>query len=189
MILYRNIILLAVSLLFWFMISMLSSYLYTEKVLEIKGLEKEQKIANEKFITAQILSKKLKKVYTLFETNLAVDKNDIKNKEANMLFLKDLTDIIDKIGIKLLQIEPGMKKKKGKLTFIPYEIQIECDYDELGEFITELESSNRLITVDEIVVKNGTEKIKTNSQQSFEQINRMNIQISISTVTLNKSKK
>ena len=41
------------------------------------------------------------------------------------------------------------------------------------------------LTIDQ----NGTEKIKTNSQQSFEQINRMNIQISISTVTLNKSKK
>lgn len=189
MILYRNIILLAVSLLFWFLISILSSYLYSEKVLEIRGLEKEQKMANEKYITAQILSKKLKKVYNLFESNLATDKNDIKNKEANMTFLEDLTDIIENIGIKLLRIEPGMKKKKGKLTFIPYDIQIESSYEDLGIFITELESSDRLITVDEIIVKNGTEKIKTKSQQSFEQINRLNILISINTVTLNKSKK
>ena len=189
MILYRNIILLCLSLLFWFSISMLSSYLYSNKILEIKGLEKEHKIANEKFITADILSKKLNKVYSLFEANLAIDKNDAKNKEANMSFLKDLTDILEKIGIKLLQIEPGMKKKKGKLVFIPYDIQIECNYEELGEFITLLESNDRLITVDELIIKNGTEKIKTSSQQSFDQINRMTIQLSINTVTLNKSKK
>jgi len=81
------------------------------------------------------------------------------------------------------------QKKKGKLIFIPYDIQIECNYEELGEFITLLESNDRLITVDELIIKNGTEKIKTSSQQSFDQINRMTIQLSINTVTLNKSKK
>ena len=78
MILYRNIILLCLSLIFWFSISMLSSYLYSNKILEIKGLEKEHKIANEKFITADILSKKLNSDYLLNSFN-DLRENSIKN--------------------------------------------------------------------------------------------------------------
>ena len=69
MTLYRNIILLVVSVLFTATISILTNYLYDDKIREIAKLKKQQKDTNEKFITAQILSKKLKKVYTLFKTN------------------------------------------------------------------------------------------------------------------------
>ena len=186
MILYRNIILFAVSLVFMLTISILSNYLYSNKITDIKVLQKEQTIVNEKFITASILAKKLKKVYTLFETNLALNKEDVKNKESNMLFLKDLTDIIEKLDIKLIQIEPGLKKKKGLLTFIPYDMSIECDFEKLGQFVTALESSDRLITVEEINIKNGTEKIKSNNSNA---LSNMNIILSINTITINKSKK
>ena len=188
MALYRNIILLVVSVLFTATISILTNYLYDDKIREIAKLKKQQKDTNEKFITAQILSKKLKKVYTLFKTNLAIDKTDVKNKEANMLFLKDLTDIIEKLNIKLLQIEPGSKKKDGMLTYIPYDLQIQCDYERLGKFITALEGNDRLITVDEIKIKNGTEKIKAGSQ-SLNEITDMNITLTVNTITINKAKK
>ena len=51
--------------------SFLYSYLYDKKYDLILDLQQEQKIANEKFITAQILSEKLNNVYQLFESNLA----------------------------------------------------------------------------------------------------------------------
>ena len=97
MILQRTIILFALSIIFIITNSILSSYLYVEKLNHISVLEEEQKLANEKFITAQILSEKLNKVYTLFERNLASKGDDLKNKEANMMFLKDLTDMIEKL--------------------------------------------------------------------------------------------
>ena len=37
-----------------------------------------------------------------------------------MLFLKDLTDILEKLEIKLIQIEPGGKKKKVINTYSIY---------------------------------------------------------------------
>ena len=58
------------------------------------------------------MSEELDNVYSVFEQNLASNKNDPKNKESNMLFLKDLTDILEKLEIKLIQIEPGGKKRK-----------------------------------------------------------------------------
>jgi len=184
----RNIILFIISILFIITNSLLYSYLYNDKYDLIIDLEEEQKNANEKFITAQILSEKLDNVYNVFEQNLAADNNDPRNKEANMLFLKDLTDILEKLDIKLLQIEPGGKKKKGLLTYIPYLMELKCSYEEVGKLITELEASNRLITIEEIIIKNGIEKIKKNSNNSDE-ITDIKTLLSINTITLNKSKK
>ena len=50
-----------------------------------------------------------------------------------------------------------MKKKKGLLTFIPYDMSIECDFEKLGQFVTALESDERLITIEEINI--NSEKI------------------------------
>ena len=183
----RNVILLFVTLLFISINYILVSYFFTSKIDLIETLEEEQKIVNEKFITAQILSEELDNVYNVFEQNLASNKNDPKNKESNMLFLKDLTDILEKLEIKLIQIEPGGKKRKGLLTLIPYTMELKCNYEEIGKLVTELEASNRLITVDEIIIKNGIEKIKKNSNNQ-DAINDVKTILAINTVTLNKPK-
>jgi len=183
----RNVILLIVTLLFISLNYILVSFFFTSKIDLIEELGEEQKIVNEKYITAQILSEELDNVYSVFEQNLASNKNDPKNKESNMLFLKDLTDILEKLEIKLIQIEPGGKKRKGLLTLIPYTMELKCNYEEIGKLVTELEASNRLITVDEIIIKNGIEKIKKNSNNQ-DAINDVKTILSINTVTLNKPK-
>ena len=183
----RNVILFIVTLLFISLNYILVSFFFISKIDLIEELEEEQKIVNEKFITAQILSEELDNVYSVFEQNLASNKNDPKNKESNMLFLKDLTDILEKLEIKLIQIETGGKKKKGLLTLIPYTMELKCNYEEIGKLVTELEASNRLITVDEIIIKNGIEKIKKNSNNQ-DAINDVKTILSINTVTLNKPK-
>jgi hypothetical protein len=52
----RNLILVITTVLFILINSLLYSYIYTDKYDKIINLEEEQKLANEKFITAQILS-------------------------------------------------------------------------------------------------------------------------------------
>ena len=184
----KNSVLVLFAILFIFVNSMLYSYLYNKKYDLILDLEQKQKIANEKFITAQILSEKLNSVYQLFESNLATDNNDKKNKEANMIFLKDLTDVLEKLDIKLLQIEPGSKNRKGSTTYIPYSMEIKCDYEQFGKFITELEGNNRLISVEEINIRNGVEKIR-GAVDDISEVNDIITNLSINTITLNKVKK
>ena len=82
----RNIILLILTIAFVVTNTLLTKWFYNNKISQIKELEIEQRDANEQFITAQILSEKLNQTYKLFETNLIVDKNDSKNKEANTEF-------------------------------------------------------------------------------------------------------
>ena len=186
MILKRSLIL-GISCLIYIILNLsFSNLLIENNKNKIHSLEAKHKTVNEKFITAQILSKSLENVYTIFETNLAMSKNDIKNKEASMEFLKYLTDIMEKYNIKLNQIIPGKKTSKGSLTNIPYDIHIVCDYEKLGEFINEIESSDRIILINELTIKNNIEKIKSNKKD--QNISDQEIEIEIQTVTINKSK-
>ena len=72
------------------------------------------------------------------------------------------------------------------MTNIPYDIHIVCDYEKLGEFINELESSNRIILIKELIIKNNIEKIKSN--KTDQNISDQEIEMEIQTVTINKSK-
>ena len=184
----RNILLFMATGLFLLINSIMYGS-FDDKYYQITDLEDEQKLANEKFITAQILSEKLNSVYNLFESNLASGKNDAKNKEANVKFLSKLYSLTDKLGVEISAIEPGGKKNKGYLTYIPYSLQIKCDFEELGKLVTELESNDRLIIVDDIIIKNGTDKIKKSNQNNIDAISNLNVYLTISTVTINKTKK
>ena len=186
MILKRSLIL-GISCFIYIILNLsFSNLLIENKKNKIHSLEEKHNTVNEKFITAQILSKSLENVYTIFETNLAMSKNDDKNKEASMEFLKYLTDIMEKYNIKLNQIIPGKKIKKGSLVNIPYDIHIMCDYEKLGEFINEIESSDRIILINELTIKNNIEKIKLNKKD--QNISDQEIELEIQTVTINKSK-
>ena len=185
MIFKRNILLLCSCFIYIILNISLSSILFDEKVKKIESLELEHKDVNEKYITAQILSQSLEKVYTIFENNLSLGKKDEKNKEASMVFLKELTDILETLNIKLDQIVPGKKEKKGKVIKIPYQLQFKCDYEKLGEFITEIEKNNRIILIDQLILKNDIDKTRSNKNEN---VLEQDIEMKIYTVTLNKSK-
>ena len=68
----------------------------------------------------------------------------------------------------------------------PYIITLECSYDQFGKFLTEIERSPRLITIDEFEVKNGIERIKANTDE--ERLLFQEFVVNLSTITLVKSK-
>lgn len=182
----RNIILfsclIVLSLSYW----LSASFLIGEKPFEIRVLEEEQQELNENLISAQILASQLDRVFTLFQENLALSKADSLADDANLPFLNNLTDMLEGLDIKLLGIKP--KPRIDKITYFkaPYIITLECSYDQFGKFLTEIERSPRLITIDEFEVKNGIERIKANTDE--EKLLYQEFVVNISTITLVKSK-
>ena len=171
----RNIILfgglIILTLSYW----VSSSIFIGEKPFEIKILEEEQQELNENLISAQILASQLDRVFTLFQENLALSKADSLADDANLPFLNNLTDILDKLDIKLLGIKP--KQRIDKITYFkaPYIVTLECTFEQFGEFLAEIERSPRLITVDEFEVKNGIskdDKIKVWNKPSYNEFKR-----------------
>jgi len=163
-----------------------ASVLIGEKPFEIRVLEEEQQELNENLISAQILASQLDRVFTLFQENLALSKSDSLADDANLPFLNNLTDILDELEIKLLGIKP--KPRVDKITYFkaPYLITLECTFDQFGKFLSEVERSPRLITLDEFEVKNGIERIKANTEE--EKLMEQEFVVNLSTITLVKSK-
>lgn len=163
-----------------------ASVLIGEKPFEIRVLEEQQQELNENLISAQILASQLDRVFTLFQENLALSKSDSLAEDANLPFLNNLTDILDELEIKLLGIKP--KPRVDKITYFkaPYLITLECTFDQFGKFLSEVERSPRLITVDEFEVKNGIERIKANTEE--EKLMEQEFVVNLSTITLVKSK-
>jgi len=178
--LFGALILLTIS--YWASASMLIG----EKPFEIRLLEEEQEELNENLISAQILASQLDRVFTLFQENLALSKLDSLADDANLPFLNSLTDILDDLDITLLGIKP--KPRVDKITYFkaPYIITLECTFEQFGMFLSEVERSPRLITVDEFEVKNGIERIKANTEE--EKLLEQEFVVNLSTITLVKSK-
>ena len=182
----RNIILFGALILLTISYWASASVLIGEKPFEIRVLEEEQQELNENLISAQILASQLDRVFTLFQENLALSKSDSLADDANLPFLNNLTDMLDELDIKLLGIKP--KPRVDKITYFkaPYLITLECTFDQFGKFLSELERSPRLITVDEFEVKNGIERIKANTEE--EKLMEQEFVVNLSTITLVKSK-
>ncbi|MBC8213512.1 MAG: type 4a pilus biogenesis protein PilO [Candidatus Marinimicrobia bacterium] len=180
----RSIYLFSILVLAMLSFKIIKSYGFDPKPDILMDLEDEQIKANEKLITAQILSESLNRVYTIFENNLATSSQDAVKKEESVIFLNHLTDILETLEIKTIHLAPDAKEKFRNHTKIPYELTIECSFDKFGKFITELERHNRIIVIDEYKVKNGIERISLAS--SPEELMEQIIEMKISTLTLNK---
>ena len=182
----RNIILFGALVLLTLSYWASASVLIGEKPFEIRLLEEEQEELNENLISAQILASQLDRVFTLFQENLALSKADSLADDANLPFLNSLTDILDDLDIKLLGIKP--KPRVDKITYFkaPYLITLECTFEQFGMFLSEIERSPRLITVDEFEVKNGIERVKANTEE--EKLLEQEFVVNLSTITLVKSK-
>ncbi len=152
----------------------------------ITDLEDEQKTLNEKLISAQILANKLDRVFTLFQENLALSSIDSLAEDASLPFLNNLTEMLEKQNITLLGIKPKIRSSAGDYYVSPYELLINCSYDQLGKFIAEIEKSSRLIIIDEFEIKNGIERVKNSTDP--ESLKKQNIELTISTITLIKAK-
>jgi len=185
MILKRSLMLIGICIVYFILSTSISNFILNNKKETIYGLESDHQSVNEKFITAQILSQSLENVYNILENNLSFSSKDEINKESSMEFLKYITDLMEKYNIKLNQIIPGKKMKKSSITYIPYKLQFICDYEKFGQFLNEIESSDRLILIDDFLVKNNIEKIKSNKDQD---ISNLEIEMTIETVTIKKSK-
>ena len=164
-----------------------ASALIGEKPFRVTVLEEEQTELNENLISAQILASELDRVFTLFQENLALSQADSLADDANLPFLDNLTDMLADLDIKLMGIKP--KPRIDKITYFkaPYIITLECTFEQFGQFLSEMERSPRMITLDEFEVKNGIERIKQNVSE--DKLLHQEFVVNLSTITLVKSKR
>jgi len=182
----RNAILALLTMLLTFGFWVSHAWMISEKPNNLLELEDELIELNEQLISAQILASRVEEVYTLFEENLALSKQDSLADDASLPFMKNLMEMVNLHGITLLNIKPKPRVEKPKYIAAPYEIIMQCSYEQLGKFMSDLEKSPRLVTIDEFNIKNGIERIKSNASEM--DLREQVIEIHLSTLTMVKSR-
>ena len=182
----RNIILFGVLIILSVSYWSGATVLIGDKPLQISVLEDEQAELNENLISAQILASQLDRVFTLFQENLALSQMDSLAEDASLPFLKNLTDMMDELDIELLNIKPKERVRVGEYFKSPYNLILKCTYEEFGKFLSEIERSPRLISIDEYEVKNGIERIRSNASEN--DLMYQEFVVNLATITLVKSK-
>jgi|FLOH01.1.fsa_nt_gi Tfp pilus assembly protein PilO len=161
------------------------TYSFSEKPSDIRFLDKEIEKLNEKLITAQILDSKLENVYFLFEQNLALSATDSLADDASMPFLNWLTETTERLEIDIKNIRPRFGIKKGNIKETPYDLTIRCTYKQFGDLMVALEKLPRIVKINEFVMKNGIERLK--SVKSEAALEKQTVDMRLSTMTLIKS--
>ncbi|MBT3217011.1 MAG: type 4a pilus biogenesis protein PilO [Candidatus Marinimicrobia bacterium] len=175
-------VLIGLSAVFWLNLK----FSISDHPVTMLDLEDEQEELNEQLISAQILASKLDRVYTLFDENLAIGIADSIAEDASMPFLQNLTEMMNDLGVTLMNIKPKPREKRENYFSAPYELLLKCNFDQLGKFVAEIERSPRLITIDEFLVKNGIERVKTTTSEA--DLKEQIVELHLSTLTLVKSK-
>ena len=181
----KNLYLLLMVIFFGFGSYLYFTFVYAEQPRKINRLKNEIKVLNEKLISAQILARELDQVAKLIERNLALSAKDSLAEDASMPFLNFITSEMDLLDIKLLKLDPGHKINMKEYIKSPYDMSIQCTYEELGKFINRLEKSERLVTVEAFEIDNAIRKIKAVKGKD-RRADEHEIHLSISTLTLIK---
>jgi len=181
----RNLILLALLVLFGGAAWGYQSWVYAKYPSKIRQLDRTQ-LRDEKLISAQIIHQQLDLVANLIEKNLAISKSDSLAEDASLPFMEYITGIMRDLEIRLMKLEPG--KKSARLDYVrtPYTLTLECSYEDLGKFINQLEKSERLITVEQFEIDNAVRKSGAQAEKASGDLSSKVIVLRVSTLTLIK---
>ncbi len=154
----KNTLILIGSLIVFVSLLMARS-IYQKQTAEIKNIQKD--IAEEQQKGAVL-------------TRIAVAEGIIKrysqylpSTEDNRWLLEQLGDIADQTGVSLLSISPRLPKGADKYVSLSVDAEIRCDYNQLGNFISKLESSPQLIRLDSLqltVVRDSGDNVNIAAQ-------------------------
>lgn len=179
--LYLFAALIVLTAAFW----IISMSVYGDKPGQFVSKQRELEDLNEQLITAQILSQKLNRVYTLFERNLALSRQDSLAEDASLPFLNSLTQILEDLDIDLLSLKPRPRDEHPSYVLAPYDLTIQCTFQQFGDLVAALEKSPRLVNIVEYSVSNSIDRISRILNE--EDLNRPVIEMQINTMTLVKS--
>lgn len=182
----RNIIMLALLVLFGAGAWAYNHFIYSKYPSQIRQLDRTIQLRDERLISAQIIHQQLDLVANLIEKNLALSKSDSLAEDASMPFMEYLTGIINQTKIKLVKLEPGRQSARLDYVRTPYTLTMEASYDKLGKFVNELEKSERLITIEQIEIDNAIRK--SGAQAEKGDISAKPVVMRISTLTLIKQR-
>jgi len=118
---------------------------------KMRKVDKDIKEEQQKLNSAQVLNEELKEVSKVILNSITKEKS-YDTTEVNA-FVKKLADLADKNQILINSISPKPVSNATHLIEQTYTLELNCEYLQLGRFLTELESFDNIMKVKTLDVK------------------------------------
>ena len=154
----KNALILIGSLIVFVSLLMARS-IYQKQTAEIKNIQKNISEEQQKsaILTRIVVAEGIIKRYCQY----------LPSTKDNRWLLGQLSDIADQTEVSLLSISPRLPKEANKYVSLSVDVEIRCDYNQLGNFISKLESSPQLIRLDSVqltVVRDSGDNVNIAAQ-------------------------
>ena len=135
----KNVFILISSLIVFVSLLMVKS-IYQKQTAEIKNIQKDMVEEQQKgaLLIRIAATEGIIRRYSQY----------LSSTKENRWLLGQLSDIANQTGVSLLSISPRLPKEGDKYVSLSVDAEIRCDYNQLGNFISKLESSPQLIRLD-----------------------------------------
>jgi len=135
----KNVFILISSLIVFVSLLMVKS-IYQKQTAEIKNIQKDMVEEQQKgaLLIRIAATEGIIRRYSQY----------LPSTKENRWLLGQLSDIANQTGVSLLSISPRLPKEGDKYVSLSVDAEIRCDYNQLGNFISKLESSPQLIRLD-----------------------------------------
>lgn len=150
--------------------------IYKNYIVSMKTLNSQKQEEIEKSeIAANIV--KLQKEFDTY-------KAFINNKDIS-LAINNINNIAKAIGVKIISIKPEQVKTEGQYEIYPFQLAISAQrYEDVGNFISSLESVPEMFIVESIDFKPQKEEIEIEEGKKKKIFNILNVNLKISTSLL-----
>jgi Tfp pilus assembly protein PilO len=128
-------------------------------LVKLRKVDKDIHIEQQKLNSARVLNEELKEVSKVILNSLTTQKYYDAEEVNN--FVKKLAELADKNQIMVKAISP---KPAANLTYLieqVYTLEMNCEYLQLGRFLTELEAFDNIMKIKTLDVKPTGEAVKT----------------------------
>ncbi len=139
----------------------LRSSMINNELKEIKRVDKKIKVAQEKLNSAKIMNEELSEFSRIIQNSLTKTKK-FETEETNK-FVKDLAALADSYKISVSNIFPKEVFTRANLVEQNYTMELQCNYIQMGRFLSKLESLDHIIKITYLEVKPIYDKTKVQS--------------------------
>ncbi|MBN2830061.1 MAG: type 4a pilus biogenesis protein PilO [Candidatus Cloacimonetes bacterium] len=147
----RYLIFLIVLVLFTVGFFTIGSSMITDELNEIKRVDKKIKVAQEKLNSAKIMNEQLSEFTRIIQNSLTKEKK-FDSVETN-LFVKNLAELADKHKISVVSMLPKDVFSSANLIEQKYTMELSCTYIQMGRFLSQLESLDHIVKINQLEVK------------------------------------
>jgi len=131
-----------ISLLIIFVSFSMAKSIYQNQTAEIKKIKES--------ISEEQQKGALLKRIAETESKIKRYSRGLPSTKENRWLLGQLSSIADQTGVSLISISPQLPKEGDKYVLLSVAVEIRCNYDQFGNFISRLESSPQLIRLDDV---------------------------------------